>query len=156
MTRFSAVDFDSVAPLMPNNRVAGRVSARGEHFEFEPNLEGVVHSDGPIATRRPNRAELGQPAFVDLTGVKIGRLTVQGIAADVATGNGQNWAVRCVCGSYETRKAKYIKSALVGNVVDSTGIPMCMWCGKTNKLRMGMHDPAKAAAAARVIQECAR
>ena len=105
MTRFAQVDMNAVAPLIPGDKVAGRVSARGEHFDWKPQ-PGKIHSSEPIPVRPPNEHERSLPFFRDLTGARIGRLLVQGIATNFTSTNGQNWAVRCVCGSYETRKAK--------------------------------------------------
>lgn len=150
MTRFARVDMDAVAPLLPGDKVAGRVAARGEHFHWEPALGGKVHSGDPIAVRPPNKHELGQPSFVDLKGIKIGRLTVMGIAAEVISTNGQNWVVRCVCGAYETRKAKFIKGTAAGDAQHDAE-PMCDWCDKTRRLQMGRCDERKAAAAAQAI-----
>ena len=43
MTRFAQVDMNAVAPLLPGDKVAGRVAARGEHFDFKPSANGKVH-----------------------------------------------------------------------------------------------------------------
>ncbi len=136
MSRFSRVDMDAVAPLLPGDKVAARVAGRGEHFEFQP-ASHHVHSDLPIAWRTPTAAELICGNFQDLTGTAIGRLKVMGIASDIQTTNGQNWVVRCVCGAYETRKAKFIKCCAAGNNPGQEE-PMCDWCGKTRKLQRGI------------------
>lgn len=154
MKGFAHIDFDAVAPLHPSDKVAGRVAARGEHFEWSP-APHHTHSADPIAVRRPSEGELKQASFVDLTGVKVARLTVIGIAAEIVSGNGTNWVVRCVCGSYETRKAKFIKACAAGNNPGEDE-PMCDWCNKTRKLQRGIHHPKKAAAAAEAIQNCNR
>jgi hypothetical protein len=77
-----------------------------------------------------------------------------GVAAEI-TGNGQKWVVRCVCGSYETRKARYIKACVAWNNPGSSD-PMCDACGYTGRLQRGYHNPKKAAAAAEAIQNCIR
>ncbi|MGQ3213796.1 MAG: hypothetical protein ACT6U0_20010 [Shinella sp.] len=136
MTGYARVDMASVAPLLPADKVAGRVASRGEHFEWSPTLAGKVHSADPLTTRAPTPQELGQPQFVDLKGVRIGRLTVLGIAAEVISKTGTNWVVRCVCGSYETRKAKYVKACKAGNNPGNED-PTCDWCGKTRRLQLG-------------------
>jgi len=155
MTRLARVDMDAVAPLLPGDKVAGRVAARGEHFEWVPTLAGKIHSNDPLMTRAPTAQELGQPAFIDLKGIKIGRLTVIGIAAEVVSSNGQNWVVRCVCGAYETRKARYIKACVAGDNPGTTE-PMCDWCHQTRRLQMGRCNPKRAAAAAEAIMEACR
>lgn len=151
MTGFARVDLNSVAPLFPSDKVAGRVSAKGEHFEWAPNQSGKVHSADPLPVRMPMPQELGQPTFVDLKGQRIGRLTVLGISAAFVSTAGTNWVVRCVCGSYETRKAKYIKACLAGKN-PGDGDPMCDWCNKTRKLQLGYSDPKKSAAMAEAIK----
>ncbi|TCV66298.1 hypothetical protein [Neorhizobium sp. S3-V5DH] len=148
---YRRADFDTVAPLMPFDKTASMVTGKGEHFEWSPSNLQKVHSTDPIRTRAPNRDELQKPSFTDLTGKKIGRFTVLGIAADVVTTNGQNWVVRCVCGAYETRKSRFIKKCVAG---DNPGEqePMCDACGYTRRLQMGRWHPKKAAAAAEAIQ----
>lgn len=152
---YRQVDFDAVAPLMPFDKTASMVTGRGEHFEWEPAANGKVHSADPISLRNPTPQELGNAAFKDLRGAKFGRLTVQGIAAEIVSTNGTNWVVRCVCGAYEIRKAKYIKACVAG---DNPGEhePMCDSCGYTRRLQMGRHNPKKAHAAAQAIQEAVR
>ncbi|OCJ05302.1 hypothetical protein A6U87_14965 [Rhizobium sp. AC44/96] len=154
MTRLARVDMYAVAPLLPGDKVAGRVAARGEHFEWSPP-ERQIHSSEPLALRAPSPAERSVFSFVDLTGIKAGRLTVLGIAADLYLSSGQRWVVRCVCGAYEVRRAKYLKSCAAG---EKTGDdePMCSACSYTRKLQRGFHNPKKAAAAAQTIQNSIR
>lgn len=155
MTGFARVDFDTVAPLIPFDKTAGHVAARGERFEWAPS-PGNSHSADPITYRAPNREERIMPQFIDLTGKRTGRLTVLGVAAEIpSNGNGQRWVVRCVCGAYETRKAKSIKKFMAGEWTGDRP-PMCGWCENTNRLRDGRHSKRKAAAAAQAIQELAR
>jgi hypothetical protein len=42
----------------------------------------------------------------NLSGIKIGRMTVMGLAKDMKS----RWVVRCACGDYEVRLAKSIKN----------------------------------------------
>src|SRR5690242_129619 len=107
MSRFAQVDMNSVAPLLPGDKVAARVAGRGEHFDFNPD-RGKIHSSLPIAWRAPTDADRMIPTFTDLTGTAIGRLKVLGIATEVEVTKGSRWVVRCVCGAYEVRRAKYI------------------------------------------------
>lgn len=155
MTRLARVDMYAVAPLLPGDKVAGRVAARGEHFEWSPTHPGKIHSSNPLAVREPTAQELGQPSFVDLKGIKIGRLTVLGLAAEIVSSNGTNWIVRCVCGAFETRKAKFIKACAAGNNPGDHE-PMCDCCAYTRRLQNGRHNSKKAAAAAQVIMEAPR
>jgi hypothetical protein len=135
MKGYSSVDLNSVAPLTPANKTAALVSSKGEHFAFNP-ARTRIHSSTPLPLREVFEKERANPGFADLTGKRIGRLTVQGIAA-IVSGGGANWSVRCVCGTYETRKAKFIKACLAGNNPGKEE-PMCDWCGKTRKLQLGI------------------
>lgn len=139
--KLSRVDMDAVAPLMPHDKTAAVVGGKGVHYEFRPTA-GQAHSSEPIPFRRPTSAELNCPEYRDLTGVRIGRLTTMGVAADLKSRGNQNWVVRCVCGSYETRKGKYIKACQAGkNSGDEE--PMCSWCGNTRRLQLGRHRQAE-------------
>lgn len=151
MTKFARVDFDTVAPLMPFDKTASQVSARGEIFEYTPP-ETVLHSDTPIETRQATHREKLDPLFVDMTGIKGGRLTVIGIAAS-SLPDKRRWVVRCQCGDYEVRRAKIIKSWLAE---EFNGYAMCHECGYTQKLLRGQHNEKKAAAAEQAIQEAAK
>lgn len=152
--RLRSVDFDTIAPLMPFDRTASQVAGKGEHFHWEPSQPHKVHSSSPLVLRRPTDHELAQAHYVDLTGTKMGRLTILGVAAD-STSAGQSWVARCVCGSYETRKARAVKKWLAGEW-NGDHEPMCDSCGYTRRLQMGKHNPKKAAAAAAAIMEAAR
>lgn len=147
MSGYARVDMDAVAPLMPGDRVAGRVGSKGEHFEWAPP-ETAVHSDTPIRIRQATPRELKSPTFVDLTGVIVGRLTVLGIAAASPQDN-KRWVVKCKCGGYEQRRSKFLKKCVSG---DNHGEPMCLWCGKTKALQMGYHNEQKSVSAATAIK----
>jgi hypothetical protein len=151
MSGYSRVEFDAVAPLLPGDRVAGRVSGKGEHFEWVVDSHNV-HSDMPIRLRQATPRERMSPTYIDLTGVVIGRLTVLGIAA-ASPQDKKRWVVRCKCGGYEQRRSKFIKRCLSGS---NEHEPMCLWCGKTNQLRMGIHDQRKSEAAAETIIQAAK
>ncbi|MGR9274699.1 hypothetical protein ACU8KI_08815 [Rhizobium leguminosarum] len=153
MTRLARVDMDAVAPLYPSDKVAGRVAGRGAHFEWSPP-ETSIHSRDPIPYRQPTEAETILPSFVDLAGLKSGRLTVMGIAVE-SISPGQRWVVRCVCGSYEVRRARYLKACAAGQKTGDNEA-MCLACAYTRRLQNGRFNPKKAAAAAEAIQNCIR
>lgn len=91
---YRQVDFDAVAPLLPFDKTASMVTGRGESFEWSPP-DVSNYSANPIPNRRPMHEELIKPSFVDLTGKRIGRLRVMGIATSIpSNGNGQRWVVR--------------------------------------------------------------
>ena len=46
---------------------------------------------------------------INLTGSKVGKLTVLGMADFPGRKHHAAWVVRCVCGYYETRKAKALR-----------------------------------------------
>lgn len=90
----------------PVNRLAARVVGAADSYEFKMS-DGAVNSFLPLPTRPVSRAEACQPCFTDLTGTKLGRLTVVGISAEVLA----RWVVRCTCGTYGLRTARAIKAA---------------------------------------------
>lgn len=56
--------------------------------------------------------EIGNPEFQDLTGREFGRLRVIGIFDSIGSPkkNAGLWVCRCVCGRFETRKAKAVRN----------------------------------------------
>lgn len=95
---------DDIHARVPISRVAAMVVGNGVHFN--PNKKGSGRdSELPIETRKINKAEIGSTEFTDLTGMKSGRFTVIGLAA-----NYKGWVVRCSCGRYSTRRSKSIKN----------------------------------------------
>lgn len=87
------------------NKTAALVVGAGTHYT--PNKKVQTNdSDLPIETRAITKSELCQPCFIDLTGSRIGRLTVIGAAREFKG----SWVLRCDCGTYTTRKSKAIKN----------------------------------------------
>lgn len=116
-----SVPFDRIFSSTPLNKTAGSVTSKGE--AYEPNLKEMQPFwDAPPPTIKPPEGTH------DFTGVTFGRLTVLGYMHRRAAGNGQQvWAVRCVCGTYEARRAKAIRAA------DPEA--MCQFCRHTHNLR---------------------
>lgn len=91
---------------VPVDRVAAWVTGPGEHFT--PRNKVLTNdSEFPIETRHPTVGERNTNGFIDLTGRRVGRFTVIGVARHFAA----QWVVRCDCGRYSTRRAKAIKNA---------------------------------------------
>ncbi len=90
----------------PVDRVAARVVSRGESYEFRPSA-GAVNSDLPLPVRKPTVGEIATSTFLDLSGRKLGRLTVIGLSATTPA----RWVCRCICGIYALRTSKAIKAA---------------------------------------------
>lgn len=105
MTR--TTDWDAVLTSSPVNTDAALTrDGRGKGWvpEVRQSL-GHVRSHAPLPMK---------PAItgVDLTGFRCGKLTVVGLA-DMPERNAKRpaaWVVRCVCGYYETRTAKALRS----------------------------------------------
>lgn len=109
-----SVDFDAIAASVALDSTAGRVTARGDHWEpRKPRPESISHWDAPPPMRSfvtPNGG-----ANVDLTGTRFGRFTVVGLLAEAGGKNrGDRWVVRCACGDYEVRSPKAIRLILAG------------------------------------------
>ncbi len=129
---FARTDFDTVAPLQPLDEVAGRVTSKGEHFDFEMS-SGQVHASVPLPVRRVERLDKCKPNFRDFTGVRVGRLTVLGIST-IKVKDRMRWVVKCLCGSYEVRKARSLTRYIDGLNLNE---PRCAWCEKTVQLQNG-------------------
>lgn len=138
--RFSRVDMDAVAPLMPSDKTAAVVGGKGVHYEFSA-LPTRAHSATPLSTRAASAQERSNPSFSDLSGLQFGRMRVVGIA-ERTTNDGMNWVVRCVCGNYETRKAKVIRKCIADNEPDDDRA-ICSWCLNTRKLQRGRGSKAE-------------
>lgn len=96
---------DKLHPI-PVDRVAARVVGKG--FQYEPATRGSASDSEtpiPVAKKLP-RALTQNPGFVNLTGNRIGRLTVVG----VSEARYSTWVCRCDCGRYCLRSAAAIKN----------------------------------------------
>lgn len=66
----------------------------------------------------------------DMTGTTVGRLEVVGYYGSTTSRNRGLWVVRCRCGSYEVRRTKTLRNAIVD------GLEMCCHiCKKLDRLR---------------------
>lgn len=96
---------DDIYSRVPVDRVAVWVAGPGEHFNPTKRVQ-ANDSEEPIATRPARISERNADGFLDLTGQRVGRFMVLGLARDFA----RQWVVRCDCGRYSTRHAKAIKN----------------------------------------------
>jgi len=95
--------------MRPVNKVAARVVANGESFEFRA-LPTEVCSGLPLPTRSvPDGIE-------DLSDRKFGRLTVVGLSAELRG----RWVCRCTCSNYVIRR-----SAAVRQAAPDSSCPQC-------------------------------
>jgi len=98
------VDYAALATAAPINADAAK-ARDGGGVHYEPTKRpGGDHWTAPPPTRRVpwNCA--------DLTGTKIGRLTVVGLLDSRSHDKGARWLVRCSCGDYEARRSKALKN----------------------------------------------
>lgn len=102
--------WDAILASAPLNVTAGRVVSKG--VDFVPAAQPTEHSwDGPPAMVRIGRHHRANPSFVDLTGRRVGRLTVLGMAHGLGKeAIGALWVCRCTCGRYVGRRAKSLKT----------------------------------------------
>ncbi|HEY4356004.1 MAG TPA: hypothetical protein VGN16_09675 [Acidobacteriaceae bacterium] len=125
-----ATIWERLATSTPINRQAVKaVTARGG---WEPAKQlkpyGYIRSDAPMVTRPfPVTSDKKD----DLTGLKVGRLTVIGMSFISAHGKGASWVVRCLCGWYEVRKAKALRDPAYSKKA------MCSECDYMANLRAG-------------------
>ena len=102
---------DIHARVPVNSTAANVVKPSHERDRLHVDRETTdIRSAVPLPTRSLDGI-LGQPNFIDLTGRKIGKLTVIGLSTLKATKvGGSRWVCRCVCGYYVHRTARVIKS----------------------------------------------
>jgi hypothetical protein len=119
--KYGAAPLDRVITSAPVDRVAAQVTSTGTHFapKLKP-AETYIHQETPLGISLPPKA------LAHLVGRKFGRFTVIGFipnkrkAPDDIALNGREiaqtisgtacWLVRCLCGTYETRKSKAIRN----------------------------------------------
>lgn len=121
--------WDAVLASSPLNATAATVTSKGYDYSPPVTFSETVW-DAPPPMTPVGRMHLANASFVDLTGRRVGRLTVLGIARDNhrASGSGGGlWVCRCSCGRYVGRRAKSLKAA--------SAEAMCNECDYTRKLR---------------------
>jgi hypothetical protein len=103
-----------VIASVPANKTAGRVTARGEHWEPSDKIP----ADRAHWTAPPDDCRQRPPSVPDLVGVKFGRFTVaqyrhsRKYSEDgKLVGINYLWLVRCSCGDYEERTTRTILAA---------------------------------------------
>lgn len=92
----------------PVNATAAKVVAKGEGFDFKQDST-IVCSPLPLPTEPIPDLLRNTPAFIDFTGLKIGRLTVIGLSSKKISKHAR-WVCKCVCGNYCLRKSKTLKA----------------------------------------------
>jgi len=94
---------DDIINRHPVNKQSAIVTSQGECYTPNKKIQ-TSDSDTPLKTaplpQKPGRN------FLDLTGVRRGRLTVIGLSAD----QNNRWVARCDCGTYTLRTARAIKN----------------------------------------------
>lgn len=97
--------------------VAARVISAGTHYLAPKKVSGIQ-----FETRPPMRpisfADRASSGFVDVTGVRRGRLVAVGLHESVSI----KWVARCDCGSYVLRKTK----ALTNTSNDADACAECL------------------------------
>lgn len=120
-------DFYAVAPLSPVNSTAGRVTSKGEHWRPRVGRAVIAHAPLPVMPITNQMRMSGD--FADLTGRRVGRLTVIGYGGKSGkNAGGARWVCRCDCGTYTYRYKKTIATpsgAFIG----------CAECERMNRIR---------------------
>jgi hypothetical protein len=112
--------WDAILASAPLNATAGKVTGKGEALKPATAFHETVW-DAPPPMVRIGPAHFNNRSFADLTGLRVGRLLVIGVAAE-----GNRWVCRCACGSYVGRRAGPLKTGKT---------TMCDACNYTEKLR---------------------
>jgi len=132
---------DQIYPHHPVDNLASRVIKKGSTFDYVPATDTRVLDAVPVSSR----AIPQNPQFVDLTGVKFGRLTVLSYAG-ASRSKGALWNVRCVCGAYEQRRAKFLKTGIADDA-------LCSECHRHRENRK-MYAERKDLLAKRTTRRC--
>jgi len=90
---------------VPINRIAARVTSGGSAYNPLKSVKNY-DTDLPIQTRQSTPIERRASGFIELSGRRVGRLAVIGLASAIPA----RWVLRCDCGRYTTRTAKAIKN----------------------------------------------
>lgn len=99
--------FDALVSAKAVDKTSARVTARGVHWEPDERRAKnfALLSETPLPTRPYPR--VGAENSLPL-GFKVGRLVVIGLAPKRAA-PGARYVVRCSCGTYTHRSARYLK-----------------------------------------------
>ncbi len=96
-------DFDKVFTATPVNKTTAVVAeSKGTKWEPKSDRCHVRHVGPQECKPAPKNTE-------DLTGMKVGRLTVLGYLRRNHRLRTSMWLVRCVCGAYEERRSKGLR-----------------------------------------------
>ncbi len=90
---------------IPIDRIAARAISAGVAYSPQKSIRNL-ETDLPIKTRESTQTERRTSGFVELSGRRVGRLAVIGLASAIPA----RWVLRCDCGRYTTRTAKAIKN----------------------------------------------
>lgn len=105
-------DLDRVFSSAPTNAPAARVTGKGIHYE--PNVsqgQRDTFDVPPKIVNLDNKSDAARSVASELIGLRRGRITVIGLAADHNKKKRSRWVVRCDCGKYEYRKAKALRNS---------------------------------------------
>lgn len=126
--------FDRILTSQPVNKQAAMV-AGGQGTIWQSNFRGNPHArkwDAPPPCVPIPAGRLTE-TFEDLTGLKIGRMTIIGYLGKLNPKKKALWLARCVCGTYESRGAKAIKNAM-------PNADLCEDCRYLERVKRGDSD----------------
>ncbi|MDR7102975.1 hypothetical protein [Croceicoccus sp. BE223] len=131
---------DRIFSSDPLNATAGRVTARGMHWDpaLTPPPQ-VRHHVSPPAVIPPEHYPGGKD-FEDLRGRQFGRFTVIGFLGKRNPKASGLWLVRCACGAFEERKTKIVRAAAADQ--------MCCSCSYLEYVKATARGPVKRAGSA--------
>ena len=121
----------------PANRTAALVASKGQDTEHADRRWDNHWIDRPATHDLRSvhlRAVVEANGFEDLTGVCYGHLMVLGLLDRRPKADFGAWLVRCLCGRYETRRAKSVRKGLAApHETDK-----CRACNQLDYARRGM------------------
>lgn len=125
-------DFHRIITSVPANAQAARQMGRGVEWTPQRNFNDVLGLAPPeMRGEAFFREQRNNPAWKDLRGQKVGRLTVIGLTVKKYSDGSPRWVCRCACGFYVERKGKTIVKKLNDR---------CAQCNYVQYLRTGAND----------------
>lgn len=128
-----SVDLSRIATSQPVNKTAARVMGGGVHFDDGRKIVDTLrHFDAPPKCIDPENYP-NDPSFQDMRGVRVGQVVVIGFLGRLGrTRNAKpQWLVRCDCGQFETRSAKFLRAG-------SEDYHACARCSYNYALKHGL------------------
>jgi len=147
MTRFEKVAVEIAKGVAVDKQTALAMGGGQAYAPPQASVQPTYYAPPPLRAIPP------EPSFTDITGLRLGRLTVLGLAAAGFDGKKTRWSCRCTCGKYSTHRGpallagnedrchdcsikRMATDGIGGRCVGCGGLARFMpYCGKCGKAR---------------------